>query len=133
MSKLFWTHITSISSSCRKIQAIYHMTPTRQWIWQNNTIRTTHSQVPRNEHLWRIAMGDVKRYPYFIRRTDLICLSLSISLHVLCVKPTKEEACCKCINASLNDSLQNKARGYMCPRIDAEIHCRIPGYQLLSS
>ena len=67
-------------------------------------------------------MGGVKRYPYLIRRTDLIWLSLSISLHVLCAKRTKEEACCKGINASLNDSLQNKARGYMCPRINAEIH-----------
>ena len=28
---------------------------------------------------------------------------------------------------------ERKARGYMCPRIDAEIHCRIPEYQLLSS
>ena len=67
------------------------MTPTRQWIRQNNSIRTTHSQVPWNERLWRNAMGGVKRYPYFIRRTDLICLSLSISLHVLCAKRTKEE------------------------------------------
>ena len=27
---------------------------------------------------------------------------------------------------------ERKARGYMCPRVDAEIHCRIPGYTSFS-
>lgn len=52
-------------------------------------------------------MGDVKRYPYFIRRTDLICLSLSITLDMLCAKRKKEEACCKGINASLNEKRED--------------------------